>query len=131
MLIKEKIWIGSLVYDEESEKIYKNWAKRNNALLYHFKDDIINLNLKKELKIENNNLPNIINLCLGKHLSLESTIILLSELNLMDRYSVKFGGHFVWGDFELKIRKYLPFMNYDKSKALEIIKYQIMINTCE
>lgn len=118
----DKKWIGSLVYNDESEKIYNDWVKRNNALLYTLKNDIIaNVDLNTDLLFFGNQCPRVVNSLHANKISLESFIIIFETLQLKQRYDEGLSKNIIWKHIRGKVEKYAPFLSYDKEEAKNII----------
>ena len=75
----EKSWIRSLAYNEEAEKIYKDWLKKNQSLSYTFKEDLKKLHedFNTNLICKNNQHPILFKKFLGKEICLETLCLLL------------------------------------------------------
>ena len=118
----EKSWIRSLAYNEEAEKIYKDWLKKNQSLSYTFKEDLKKLHedFNTNLICKNNQHPILFKKFLGKEICLETMCLLLEFSGAMKHWNSKMGYDLVWETFKIKIEKYTPFINCDKDKLKQI-----------
>ena len=116
-----KVWVGDL--KTSGEQNYLNWQKRILSLEYTFKQELKNLiedqTILDAINVENNRHPIVLKYYLKKQLSLE-TLIILDDL-------LKFGSKMndddiIWKNIKQLMNKYRPFLHYDKSTYVTIIK---------
>lgn len=116
-----KVWVGDL--KTTGEQNYLNWQKRILSLEYTFKQELKNLiedqTILDAIKVEHNRHPIVLKYYLKKQLSLE-TLIILDDL-------LKFGSKLndediIWKGIKQLMNKYRPFLQYDKSTYVTIIK---------
>jgi hypothetical protein len=118
----ERSWIRNLAYNEEAEKIYKDWLKKNQSLTYVFKEDIKKLNddFNSNFVCQENQHPILFKKFLGKEICLETLCLLLEFSNAMKHWNSKMEYDLVWETFRNKIEKYAPFIKCDKDKLRKI-----------
>ena len=82
-----KIWIKEIIFSLSAQQIYKDWAKRQQSLMYLFKEDMSKLNddFDSNFKVTDQTHPHVIKLFLRKEISLE-TLILLVDLARCSAY---------------------------------------------
>ena len=122
-LIKNnKSWVKELVYSEDAEKVYNNWLKRNQSLTYQFKNDIskIDVDFNNLFKVEQNQHPIIIKMYMSGDISLETFCILLEITNSKKYLDKSLESDIIWEELSLKVKKYTPFIKYDKEKVRKI-----------
>lgn len=119
----DHFWVGDLVYNEQAETNYKNWSKRVQSLSYNFKNELSYLkdNFDDNFIVENNDHPYILKLLLRGEISLETVVILTDLARCYSYWNKKMKGEPVWENISIKIKKYKPFMNYDKEKMKQIV----------
>lgn len=120
--LNEKLWIRDLAYSDEAERIYKLWLRHQQSLTYSFKNDLSKLDSQFNLNFtcEDNQHPILLQKYLGGDVNLETLCILLDITGAMKHWNTKMRYDLVWDMLSLKVRKYLPFINYDKEKYKKI-----------
>lgn len=116
------IWIGDLINNSTTEKVYIEWNKRRQALSYYFQEDLNNLltNISDNVNIKNNQHPHLLKLFLRKKISIETIIILDDLLNYFDLWNKKLKDDPLWKDIFIIFKKYRSFLDYDISKMRKI-----------
>ena len=119
------IWVGDVLNNEEAERKYKEWKKRQQSISYIFEQETmkaLEFGLDKLIKIENNAHPELLKLFLRKEISLESLIIFLDSSKCLGYWNKEMKDDPTWEWLSFLISKYKPFMTYDKDKCLKILK---------
>jgi hypothetical protein len=126
-------WVGELLQDGEEN--YKKWQKTNQSLTYTFENDIIYLLDKVDgaefwafddyFKPIDGGWPNIITKLMKNEVALESVCILVEIANLMPKWEKEITDDLIWPTWHRLIKKYTPFIHYDKEKFLHILKKKI------
>ena len=119
----EKAWIKELAYSEEAEKTYKAWLKRQQSLTYVFKQELGNLDTRfnENLICKNNEHPFLLQLYLGKQISLDTLCLLLEISGAKKHWDSKMQYDLVWDTTRIKVEKYIPFINIDRDKIKNIV----------
>lgn len=127
-------WGG--VFDSEAGERYMEWKKKIEGLTYNFEKDIDNLALHLEetekhpdslFEITKNQHPYIIKSYLRKEISLE-TLVILEKINpYLDRFDAEVDDKIIWPDISRLIRKYKPFLNFDKEKYVGLYRRKIRL----
>lgn len=127
-ILQDKHYIMELL-ENEAEKNYTEYKSRRQALSYNFSnelDRIFSRGLSRPFHIDDDEYPIIISFFLGKRLSPESMVILNDFIRFSDKFDKYLGNNDpIWSKVELKIRKYKPFVKYDKDKFKHILKEKI------
>ena len=121
-------WGG--VFDSEAKHNYLDWKRRMEAMSYTFKNDIdkILFNCEKnnyrfdDVFYSDTNHPIILRMYLGKHISIETLVILNKINNYTDRLDEKLKNDLVWPDVSRILKKYQPFLNIEKERYVRILK---------
>lgn len=126
-------WVGELVQDGEEN--YQKWQKRQQSLTYTFENDIIHLLDKVDgaefwtmddyFKPIDGGWPNIITMLMQGKLSLETVCVLIDIVGCMPRWEKQITDDILWPTWHRLIKKYTPFIRYDKDKFLHILKKRI------
>jgi len=117
-----KTWIKELAYSENAEKIYNDWLKRKQSLTYQFKQDISKLDddFNGLFKVEHNQHPIILKSYLSGNVSLETFCIMLEITNSKKYLDKSLESDIIWEELSLKVKKYTPFIQYDREKMKKI-----------
>ena len=118
-----KIWIKEIAFSVSAEETYTNWAKRQQSLMYLFKEELSKLedNFDANFKAEDHSHPNVIKLFLRKEISLETLVILVDLVKCIAYWKKRFEYDPVIDETLNTIRKYRPFLNYDREKVKNIV----------
>jgi len=121
-LENSKTWIKELAYSENAEKIYNDWLKRKQSLTYQFKQDISKLydDFNGLFKVEHNQHPIILKSYLSGDVSLETFCIMLEITNSKKYLDKSLESDIIWEELSLKVKKYTPFIHYDREKMKKI-----------
>jgi hypothetical protein len=116
-------WIGNLAYNEQAQTIYTNWIKRTQSLTYNFQSELSKLkdNFDENILIEDNSHPHLIKLLLRKEISIETLIMLVDVARCFTYWNKHLENDPVWEEVSFKIKKYRPFIQYDKQKIKDNI----------
>ena len=113
--LKDK-WAGDLL-DNECEKVYKEWKKRNQKLSYMFNTEVSDLlrkrNIQKVLEVKNGQHPILLKEFLAKKMSLETICIMDEIIGFTKDWDRLISEKVVYPDVMLKINKYKSFISYD------------------
>ena len=119
----EKAWIRNLAYNEDAEKVYKRWLKRQQSLTYLFKQELSKLDkdFNANFVCKNNEHPLLLRKFLGNDISLETLCLLLEFTGAKPQWDSKMQYDFVYDTVRVKIEKYSPFIKADKEKLKNIV----------
>lgn len=118
----EKAWVRNLAYNEEAEKVYKEWLKKTQSLSYTFKEDLNKLNedFDSNFVCKDNEHPVLLRKFLGKEICIETVCLLLEFSGALKHWNSKMKHDLVWDSLKLKFEKYVPFLRCDKEKMKEL-----------
>ena len=124
-------WGG--VFDTEAKHNYFDWKRRMEAMSYTFKNDIdkIMFNCEKnnykfdDVFYSDTNHPIILRMYLGKHISMETLVILNNINNYTNRLDNVLKNDLVWPDVSRIIKKYQPFLKIEKEKYVRILRERL------
>lgn len=128
MIIKPNIWAGDLLQDQ-AEKTYLDWLKRQQSLSYHFEIQTRELfpEINESLLVKNGQHPKAYKLYRQNFLSIESLIILDELLGFFPYWNKKIDDPVLWPtDYKLAM-KYKPFLEFNKDKCKKILKNHALI----
>jgi hypothetical protein len=125
-------WGG--LFDAEANERYTEWQKKVQSLSYVFTNDLDAL--IEELEAENKTFddaftiaktqhPYIIKAFLRKTITLE-TLVILEKINpFLDKFDTDLSTDIMWPDISRLIRKYKPFLQFDKEKYSGILRRRV------
>ncbi len=120
LIFDTDIWVGRL-FEEESKTIWQQWKKRQDSLSYEFSENVKVL-VYSDFRVIHGQHPNLLHLYLRGKVCIETLVILDDLLNLGEYWNKRLNGDPVWDLVHLRIRKYKPFLSYDKEKMEKIFK---------
>ena len=123
-------WVGDLLQD--GEEIYRKWQKIQQSLTYTFDNDIIHLLDKYGIqgeeifRVDRGNYPKLLEEVIHGNVMLETLIILNNNVNFVDKHWIpRISDDIIWPMYCRKIKKYTPFIEYDKDKFMKLLKEKI------
>lgn len=128
-LVKEKCWAGDLL-TEEAVSIHRKRMATIQSLGYIFKNDCHSL--RDSVKSANDLLktdgdyPLLLISTLQKDTQLETFCILNSLMNFLPMWDKKIKDTIRYPEFSRKVKKYTPFLVFDKIKFKEIVLKELM-----
>jgi hypothetical protein len=116
-------WIRDIAYSDSSEKVYLDWLKRKESLTYLIQNDLDKLKLPfdSNFLVEDAQLNYILTLRLGGVIGLETTCVLTDMVGCYGYWDKHLKDNVVWQDMGRVIKKYTPFIKYDKEKVKKIV----------
>lgn len=124
VLYDHDIWIGSIANDTRCQKIYEHWQKIQDSISYTFESDMRKLEngFDAALIVKNARHPELIRLYMTDNIELETIVILDDLLDLFTYWQKKIPDPVVLPKLNTLVKKYRPFIEYDKQKMKHIIK---------
>ncbi len=122
--IEDMKYIGDMM-DIEGQQNYTKHKKIHESLTREYEKDINNIDTSFDDLLVVNNIntpPKIIELWMEEEVTLETVVILNSITGFVNREGHKITETLFWPDVSKKITKYQPFVNFDKSKFVELTK---------
>ena len=126
-------WVGDLLQDGEDN--YTKWLKRQQSLTYTFENDIIYMfdsvdgaefwHIDDYFKCIDGGWPMLITKLMHNKISLETVCILVDILGCMPRWEKEITDDIIWPTHQRIIKKYTPFIQYDKKKYKQFLKEKI------
>jgi hypothetical protein len=126
-------WVGDLLQDGDDN--YTKWKKRIQSLTYTFENDVSYMfdsvdgaefwSIEDYFKPIDGGWPMLITKLMQKKISLETVCILIDILGCMPRWEKQITEDVVWPTWHRIIKKYTPFLEYDKGKLKQVIKEKI------
>ena len=122
-------WVGDM-NTTEGEEQYKKWQKTKQALTYTFENDIIYLFEKykpAEMFKMSGNYPNLLRELMESKIHIETLVYMNIIMDFLPVWKKKIEEDIIWPDWELKLRKYQPFL-FDQNmiqKFEDILKDKI------
>lgn len=128
-LIKEKCWAGDLL-QEESVIAYKKRMATLQSLGYVFKNDCQKLRDSVEISSDllscDGDYPKLLTMTLQNDIQFETLCILNDLMNFVPMWNKKITDTIRWPEIHRKIKKYTPFLHYDKEKFKQIAMKELL-----
>jgi hypothetical protein len=123
LIQNEKAWIKDIAYSEGANKVYQEWSKRIQSLTYVIKNDLAHLfpDFNSNFIATTGSHPHIIKLYLSNTICLETLIVLSDLVNCLSYWDKNMEYDPLWEQLSNKIKKYKPFINYDKAKMSKTV----------
>lgn len=131
-------WGG--LFDSEASERYTEWQKRVQSLSYIFSNDLDaiieeleaeNKTFEDAFAIAKNQHPYIIKAFLRKTITIE-TLVILEKINpFLEDFDSHLSTDIMWPDISRLIRKYKPFLQFDKEKYSGILRRRVGCNSTE
>jgi hypothetical protein len=127
-------WVGEMV-GPNGEEIYAKWQKTQQSLTYTTENDTIVLfdgvdgaefwSMDDYFKPVDGGWPMIITKLMHDKIKLETVCILIDTIGCMPRWEKTITEDIVWPSYHRLIKKYTPFIQYDKDKFTKFLKEKI------
>lgn len=116
-------WVGDLVRNEESERLYKKWLRVKESLTYVFMSDLEKFNddLLSSFIVVDGQHPHALKLLLSEQIHLETFIILNDIMRFTPSWNREINDQTVWPEVRQRCKKYHPFLQYDKEALKNIV----------
>lgn len=128
-LIKENLWAGDLL-QEEAVIAYKQRMATIQSLGYKFQNDCQKLkdsvSSPNELLITDGDYPKLLIMTLQRDIHLETLVIMNSIMNFLPMWDKKITDTIRYPEFSRKVKKYTPFLQFDKEKFKNIIMKELL-----
>ena len=128
-IIKENLWAGDLL-QEEAVIAYKQRMATIQSLGYKFQNDCQKLkdsvSSPNELLITDGDYPKLLIMTLQKDIHLETLVIMNSIMNFLPMWDKKITDTIRYPEFSRKVKKYTPFLQFDKEKFKSIIMKELL-----
>lgn len=109
-------WVGDLL-NEESERIYIDWKKRNQKLSYLFETEVSDMlrdrDINSILKVEDGQHPHLLKLFMSNKVSIETIAIMDEVVGFTDDWCELISEDVVYPHIHRRINKYKSFVSYD------------------
>lgn len=125
--LEDKHYIIELL-DDSAERNYRDYQRRKQSLTYNFSNEMQELfdnDPRTPFQMIEGEYPNLINLYLRHVVSPESMVILGDFIPYQDKFNKYLSDDIIWSKVSLKIRKYKPFVHYDRNKIKSILKEKV------
>lgn len=115
-------WIGDII--ENGEKTRSAWKNRIQSLGYLFEQEISKLDhcLANNMKVRHGEHPVLLKEYLAGRISIETLLIILDLTKVTYKYwNKKMSYDPIWKELAIRVKKYKPFLKYEKSKYRKIM----------
>jgi hypothetical protein len=139
------MWVGEM-YGDDSKRIHNEWKRKTESLTYQFTQDVkelrslietfnnkemgLKLGFDRIFTVEDGQHPVLLEQILGKHINIETAIIMDKILQFTDFWNKRILDRVIWPDIYRLMAKYDPFLRIDDlSKYRKIMKGGLDIGT--
>lgn len=123
----QHFWLGDFIHSEE---VYTEYQKKIQSLKYNFTQEIeipfYIIPIKKQIQVTQGQLPPLLESFMRNNISLETLTIFIDAVGCTNYWNKELKGNIIWDHYGLLIKKYKPFLKYDKKEYLTLIK-----NSCK
>jgi hypothetical protein len=126
-------WVGDLLQDGDEN--YTKWQKTQQSLTYTFENDIMYMfdsvdgaefwHIDDYFKPIDGGWPMLITKMMHDKISLETVCILVDIFGCMPKWEKQITEDIIWPTHRRIIKKYTPFIQYDKEKFTKFLKEKI------
>lgn len=123
-LLEDKHYVTELL-DDAAQQNYRDYRKRRQSLTYNLTNELeklFNSGTARPFELSNDSYPNIVNLYLCHVVSPETMVILNDFVPYESKFDKHLSDDIIWNKVSLKLRKYKPFVRYDKDKVKDVLK---------
>jgi hypothetical protein len=122
-------WGG--MFDSEARDRYLAWKKRIESLTYTFTNDIDKIFNENRDPFSGTKSEHsyILREYLRNNISIETLVVLESFRPFMDEFDQRYEDDLVWPDLSRLIKKYKPFLKFDKDKFHAIYRRRVGFST--
>ena len=127
-------WVGDML-GSEGEDNYTKWQKNIQSLTYTTENDIITLfdsvdgaefwSIEDYFKPIDGGWPMLITKLMQNKIKLETVCILVDIIGCLPRWEKQITEDIIWPTWHRMIKKYTPFIQYDKPKFTKFLKEKI------
>lgn len=117
------IWIRDISESERAEEIFWEWKKRQESLSYVFSNDLKKLDpdFDDNIIVRNGQHPELIRLYSGGDICIETLVIIDDLVRCFDYWDRVVKDTIIYPEVKRKVRKYGPFLEYDKQKMKGLV----------
>ena len=123
-ILQDRHYIAEFI-DEQAELVHTDYTRRRQSLSYVCANDLDRIfnthGIKKSFATSSNRYPDIVTLFLRGNIALETLVILDDVTGFTKKFDIYYEDDVIWPKISRKIRKYRPFLKYDKAKMRKII----------
>jgi hypothetical protein len=123
LIENDKLWIRDIAYNESANRVYLEWQKRQQSLMYTFSQELSKLanDFDSNFIGEDSSHPYVLKLFLRKQISLETLVMLVDLVRCSKTWSKKHQYDPVVEETLTKVMKYRPFLSFDREKVKKIV----------
>ena len=135
-LVKDKAWIGNLAKSDGKDN-YLSYRKRKDSFSYMFRNEcgVINdyldrnrINFDDLFLVNRGQHPPFFKLLLSIKISYETFVVFQELLGFIERWDREISEKVVWSVYSKRIKKFTPFLRYNKTETKLIVKKVLIGN---
>lgn len=128
LLANTNAWVGE-INSPEGDTIYLAWKKRQESLIYSFKEDLKKisknydedgeLTVDKLLIVPKGEYPILLDALVSNQCNIETVVLVNTLFNFTKYWDSEIIDPVLWAENKRIIQKYKPFLEYDKEEVKE------------
>jgi len=121
------IWVGRL-FEQEAKDRYSNWKRYQESQTYLFNEELKTIDhFGFTYTVGSDILPDALKMYLKKKMSLDTITIANDFFHMIPRWDQGgLTGNPVWDEVRFKIKKYRPFITYNREAIKNILKLKFL-----
>ena len=127
-ILAGKSWVGEFL-DDDAEENYLKHLKIRQSLSYIFTNELDGLFRNGQpivtFRVYKDRYPSSFMYYLSGRVTIETMVILNSLINYVPKWDIFYSDDSIWPKHSMMIKKYAPFLVYDKQKMKAILKDKI------
>jgi hypothetical protein len=127
-ILAGKSWVGEFL-DDDAEENYLKHLKIRQSLSYIFTNELDGLFRNGQpivtFRVYKDRYPSSFMYYLSGRVTIETMVILNNLINYVPKWDIFYSDDSIWPKHSMMIKKYAPFLVYDKQKMKAILKDKI------
>lgn len=126
-LLEDKHYVTELLDDSAISNLVK-YQGRRQALTYNVSNDVdmvLSNGACEAFKTHEDQYPGVLVLYLQRKICIESLVIMNDFIQFADKFNKYYEDDVIWPKVSLKMKKYRPFLRYDRDKMKLILKEKV------
>ena len=130
-LVDSNCWVGELNTEDAHDR-YIKWCKINQSLSYIFEQDLEKMfdvdDPNSLIKVKNGMYPPLLERYNRREVCLETIVIMNDLMNFLPMWEKNIDDDIIFPSFAKIMKKYSPFLKYDKKKFKSILLNKVTEN---
>ena len=124
----QHFWLGDF---QTADNIFVKHQRKVQAIKYYFTQQLNDIgffdnSIESLIQVKKGELPFLLDMFMRNNINLETLTIFIDAVGCTNYWNKELKGNVIWDHYGLLIKKYKPFLKYDKKEYLTLIK-----NSCK